>query len=461
MTWLTAHLEIVFGGTLALFAVLLLVQQRRSPQSTAAWLLFVFLLPYLALPMFLAFGVRKPYRASHLNFSEPDRIEPPAAAMDIFFRELGMPGARSGNRIEIFEDGATAFAGLNRLITGAEHTIDAEFYIVENDEIGRAFVELLTRRAREGIRVRLMIDRFGGLSRPRQALERLREAGGEVLFSSPFLGLPGRGRLNLRNHRKTLVADGCRVFAGGMNVGRAYMSADAAAPALWTDLSFALEAPALRSNSNILTSDLDDAHRRAAPEAGEIPPSEIRCAAVREGNAVLQPIPSGPDISGDTLHDGLVAAIHRAERRVWIVTPYYLPTDQLAHALNIATLRGLDVRLLVPAKSNQTLADLARGIYIRGLADAGGRVFLTRDRRMIHAKAGIIDDFAWLGSANFDVRSMYLNFEAALFAYDAGTVAHLERWFEDQCALCSEGPPQASLPRRIAEGAFRLAAPVL
>lgn len=463
MAWLIAHLEVVFGGTLALFAVLLLVQQRRSPQSTAAWLLFVFLLPYVALPAFLLFGIRKPKTARALAPPAGLPVPSPQSDLDSAFRAFGLPPAQVGNRFSLLPSGEDAFSALRTMIERAEQSIDAEFYIVKDDPIGEAFVSMLAERAREGVRVRLLIDFFGGMKRPRKALRELAAAGGEVLFSAPFLGLPGSGRINLRNHRKCVIVDERVAFAGGMNVGCDYMSAGpGTAPAAWTDLSFEIEGPAVEVYRSVLLADMDTAlirNRRSGSSASARTNSE-HLPMPGPGQAVLQPVPSGPDIRRDPLHDGIVCAIHGARRRVHIVTPYFLPTDPLAHALHVACLRGIDVRILVPERSNQMLANLARGTYLRNVRDAGGRVFLLRDR-MIHAKAGMIDELAWVGSANFDVRSMYLNYEIVSFIYDAGSLETLESWMSGQFSLGQEGLPDVGLPRRIAEGAFRLAAPVL
>lgn len=388
MNWIIAHFEIVFGGTLAIFAVLLLVQKRRSPQSTAAWLLFVFLAPYIALPAFLMFGVRKPKSARQLKFFDRPEVPPVRSDLDETFRAYGLPPAQSGNRFQLLTTGEDAYAALRDMIHKAKRSIDCEFYIVANDPVGTAFVELLADRARAGVRVRLLVDYFGGLSRPRDALRKLEEAGGEVLLSLPFLGLPGSGRINLRNHRKTLIVDDCSAFAGGMNIGLDYMSlGDGSAPAQWTDLSFLIEGPAVEVYREVLFSDIRAAQRHQGAQADAI------CALPASENegAILQPVASGPDFLMDALHDGIVSAIYRARRRVYIVTPYFLPTDHLSHALYIACQRGLDVRLLVPEKSNQSLANLARGSYLRTFRDVGGRVFMLKGG-MIHAKAGIIDD---------------------------------------------------------------------
>ena len=174
----------------------------------------------------------------------------------------------------------------------------------------------------------------------------------------------------------------------------------------------------------------------------------------------MQLVPSGPDTRDDALHDSLVQAIHAASGRIWLVTPYFLPTEQLGQALATAARRGLDVRILLPQKSNQKIADFARGAYLRELADCGCKI-LRYMPGMLHAKAGIIDDFGWVGSANFDVRSMLLNFEMVLFLYDPASVAELARWLKALEQDCHEGIAPAGFSRRVAEGVFRLGTPVL
>jgi len=155
-----------------------------------------------------------------------------------------------------------------------------------------------------------------------------------------------------------------------------------------------------------------------------------------------------------------VNAIHSARRRVWLATPYFLPTEFLGNALSIAAKRSVDVRVVLPQTSNQKLADFARGAYLRDMQDAGCRIEFFQGG-MLHAKAGIIDEFGYLGSANFDVRSMLLNFETTLFVYDPGSVQALADWYRLQEERCTSGLPPAGFFRRISEGVFRLGAPVL
>ncbi len=177
------------------------------------------------------------------------------------------------------------------------------------------------------------------------------------------------------------------------------------------------------------------------------------------GGSVLQLVPAGADVPEDPLHDALVFACHSARSRLWIVTPYFLPTPPLSEALSIAARRGVDVRVLVPARSNQRLADLARGGWLRELARNRCRVHLHP--QMVHAKAVLADDLAFVGSANFDARSLLLNFEAMVLLYNPGDVAAVRGWMEGLLAQAPEGIAKAGLVRRSVEGLFRLGSPIL
>ena len=455
MSWLWVHFEAVFVTLLALVTAVVILQQRRTPQSAAAWLLFIVAVPYVAIPLFLSLGFRKRAR----RFKPITFENTPAAAsvttaphMDAIFQSHNIPAATTGNALRLLPTGEAAFSSLIDLCRSATTDLDALFYIVANDQAGRAFVNELTLRAQAGVRVRLLMDGLGNLTPPRAALSALRAAGGEVLFFSPLFQMPHRLHLNLRNHRKMVIADGTRVFAGGMNVAADYMGPGQGV-GRWSDLAYLLDGPATATFRDIFRSDWAAAGGSDAP----IDPPTNR---PQTGTATVQLVPSGPDTKGDPLHDALVNAIHAASNRVWIVTPYFLPTEFLGNALAIAAKRRVDVRILLPRKSNQHLADFARGAYLREMQDAGAKILLFQ-KGMIHAKAGIIDDVAYVGSANFDIRSMMLNFETALFAYDPASVGQMADWYLSQERHCSAGAPQAGHLRRIAEGVFRLGAPVL
>ncbi|VDC28370.1 putative cardiolipin synthase YwiE [Pseudogemmobacter humi] len=451
MYLLFEHFLVVMGVLAVASAIVLALQPRRTPQSSAAWILFIILVPYIAVPVFLVLGFRKSRRSfptlmfpAHPGSEPPD---PPALARD--FAALGAPGARQGNRIVLHETPEAARAALEALVKGARHRIDIILYVLAPDASGRWFLDLLTGKLREGVEVRLTIDWLGSLRRPRRALNAFTAAGGELRWFSPLGHLTDTANLNLRNHRKMVIADCARVWSGGRNVGDEYL---ASPPGEWLDLSFTAEGPVVDGFNAVFASDWE--------VAGDPLPEPVAPPCPPRGEALLQLVPAGPDEAQDVLHDGLVAAIYRARRRVWIATPYFVPTELLAQALATAARSGLDVRLFVPAKSNQWTTDLTRGPYLRAMARTGVRV-LRYMPGMMHAKAGIVDDAAWIGSANLDVRSMLLNFETVMMIYDPETLAAVESWFRALEPDCVAGTAPARLPRRLIEGIFRLGAPIL
>ncbi|KAF0677120.1 phospholipase D-like domain-containing protein [Profundibacterium mesophilum] len=443
-------LHVAVGMVLSMITLVVILQQRRSPQSTAAWVLFVIVLPYAAIPLFLLLGFRKRgSRFSAIAYREADETIEPVHEVGHVLRDLGIPGATRHNALTLLTGNAEAEAALFDLVRSARERIDATFYLIRNDPSGESFVDLLTERAEAGIEVRLILDRLGSLSRPKAALRRFAEAGGTLTYFSPLIQPPDKGHLNLRNHRKLVIADLNRVWSGGRNIGDEYFGVG---PGAWQDLSFTVSGPVVQTYIDVFSSDWNVTAKGSAL----MPPIDV---PDRDATAIVQLVPSGPDAPNDPLHDGLVNAIHRAEKRVWITTPYFLPTEALLHALHTAAHRKIDLRIVMPRRSNQWTADFARGAYVRDLEIAGARIF--RHEGMIHGKAGIIDDFGWLGSANFDVRSMLLNFETTLFIYDHASLEAMTEWMLRLQDEAREGLRPAGFTRRLAEGIFRLGAPIL
>jgi cardiolipin synthase len=443
------HFLVVAGVLIAAVSVMIVLTQRRTPQSAVAWLLAMVLVPYLAVPVFLALGFRKQgSRYPSIRFTASRRMEETSThPLSDTLHQLGAPRAVGGNALHFQESPEAARDALYALLEEARERVDVLFYIIDPDDEGRAFVRRLTQLAEAGVEVRVLLDRLGTLRRPKSEIEALRAAGATVAFFSPFLHPPDRGHMNLRNHRKLVAVDARRVWTGGRNIGRHYL-----APGGWADLSCTLEGPAVQHVMEVFSTNW-------AIAVGE-DREDIAVQHDATGEAVVQVIASGPDEPADALHTGLVQAIHAAQQRVWIATPYFVPTEHLSQAIITAARRGLDVRVLVPHRSNKRVTDFARGGYLRSVVRSGGLVLRAPDE-MVHAKMGVIDDVAWHGTANFDVRSMLLNFETVLFHYDNASVAQLCDWFERKSEGAHEGMPNVWMVHRVLEGVFRLGSPIL
>ena len=466
MNWALTHLSAVAAGVAFVLVAMSVLRQHRTPQSAFAWLLFVALIPYLGVPAFIALGARKTLPArSLMSFADAGRRAPggpgaleagalPAmsAAIERLAISAGLPQASSGNRVELIASGEAAYRQLVAIVEEASHCVDLTFYKFADDSVGRDIAIRLARRARQGVRVRLLLDGYGSRPKPHAALRELQESGGELRIFSPLSEAPIRGHINLRNHRKMAVGDRRRVFAGGANIALEYMGPTALAER-WVDLTFHVEGPCVGSYAAMFEADWRRAGRgRSAMPADAAEP-------VRAGDAIVQLLPSGPDIEHDVLHDALVLACHQTRRRILIVTPYFLPSQALADALSIAARRGVDVRLIVPARSNQRVADLGRASFLREAREAGVNVLAHPG--MVHAKAMVFDDCGFAGSANFDVRSLFINFESMLVLHSAAEVGALALWAEELARRCSHWRPADGLGARLGERLFRLAAPLM
>ncbi|MDR3620807.1 MAG: cardiolipin synthase [Paludisphaera borealis] len=468
--WVITELTTLLGFGLAIVFIAHLIRQKRSPSSTLAWLLAIVLIPYIGVPLYILFGGRKMKRMA----ARKQRVYAPgtpkkADLIDFdtqrLLRSYGVPEESQGNRVEIVETGEEAYARLVEMIEGARSTLFIMTFVLSDDEVGRALIEMLTRKAQAGVTVRLLIDDVGSWWLPRRALAPLIKAGGHVAYFMPVFHIPFRGRANLRNHRKIAVADHRVAFAGGMNLTASYIG-PLADPARWRDLAVMVEGPAVDDLEWLFFSDWkfatgEDLAMQFPRPIG--PPHDHAPATLshRPGNSVVQVVASGPDVEGDPLFESLLSLVFFARERIWILTPYFVPDEMLVRGLALAARRGVDVRLIVPWKSNHPITDVAREGYLRELHEAGASVLLYRPT-MLHAKAVIFDDkLVAIGSPNMDNRSLFLNYEVALYIFSAESVAETARWAERLMAGSTVYEPKRGASREIAESVLRLVSPLL
>jgi cardiolipin synthase len=460
--WARSDLLTHLGFLLALVFLANLLRQRRSPGSTIAWLLVILLFPYVGVPLYVMFGGRKmnprARRKQRIYQRPEDGVERGVDwGTERLLASYGIPPASPGNRVELVTSGHNAFSWVIRLIDEARSTIHITTYIFGGDEGGRVILDRLRQRVSEGVIVRLLIDDYGSWRLRRRCLSPLIEAGAEVAFFMPVLHIPFRGRSNLRNHRKLVLIDRSIAMTGGMNLAWPYLGPPDAQN-LWRDMAIIVEGPAVSDLETVFASDWKFA--TGDEPTGGVSPSNSHRLAGQESNLV-QVVASGPDVAGDPLYESLLALIFSARERIWVVTPYFVPDEMLARALNLAARRGVDVRLIVPARSNHLSADLARASYLRDLHNAGGRVLLFAPV-MLHAKVVILDDqLAIIGSANMDMRSLFLNYEVAVFVWSRSHVEQLATWAETLMAGSRRDLPIPGWPREIAENVVRLLSPLL
>ncbi|WP_236598662.1 phospholipase D-like domain-containing protein [Ramlibacter monticola] len=456
--WLTLHAAVVLLA-LATYAIQSLARrQRRHPSAAIGWVLFLALAPYVALPLFLLLGTRKTVRARRhprqaMEDAAREALNEPAGRFRALAFGLRLPEPVPCRELTVHEDGAMALARLRALLVAARHTLEVSSFLLGRDVVGEEVMALLAQRAREGVRVRLMIDGVGLYLGGRPNLRPLRTAGVEVgLFVRPWVS-PLRGRVNLRNHRKVAIADGEWLWTGGRNLAAEYFVAPTAPwrrDGPWTDLSFDLHGP-------LAVQAREQFERDWATALGAPPPLVRRMPlpVASPGEALAQLLPSGPDQADDTLHELLVDACFNAQRRILAVTPYFVPDPVLMMAFALAARRGVTVDLLLPHRSNHRLADLARAASVRELLDSGGRVWLAPT--MLHAKLVVVDrTVALAGSLNLDARSLFLNYEMMVAFYDPQALDRFTTWAEQVCASAEVlKPHRVSSVREFGEGLLR------
>lgn len=452
--WVTLHSLIVMAGLAIYITSSHSLHLRRHPSASIAWVVALVLLPYVTLPLYLIFGIRK-VGSGHAGVRLPAVPAQPSDIASLAMRTrqlaaiMALPAAAAYRQLALHEDGAQALQALRKMIAAATRSIDLSTFIFARDELGTEIAALLRQRAREGVHVRLLVDGIGAYLGRRADYRSLSAAGVQVALFVPPLRSSLRGRTNLRNHRKMVVVDGEWLWCGGRNLAAEYFEGEANASGNppWVDLSFDLRGDLAQQAQQQFERDWRFA------TGGEF--AEVRAPAGPEappGAAIGQLIASGPDQKDDTFYTLLISGFFISRRRILIATPYFVPDPTLLMALTLAARRGVTVDLLMPRRSNHRLADMARRHALRELTAAGAHVrFLPH---MLHAKVVVIDDeVALTGTANLDERSLFLNYELMVSFYEAGDVARIAQWVERQQAPAVPYVPQPpSFWKRIREG---------
>jgi cardiolipin synthase len=454
---------------------------KREPMSAIAWSLAVILLPYAGPILFVLFGYqtihrpiekkkkkRKTYRklATDVPSEAKPGAEPPPVSVPARWEMLarlahqgeGFP-VTAGNRLTFYHAGEPAYCAMLDAIAAARHHVHLEFFIFRPDESGRRFVDALTAAARRGVEVRFLYDSFGSFSMSARKLRELSRAGGKVAAFLPLLNPLYRLRINLRNHRKILVVDGRTAFTGGLNIGDEYLGKD---PKLgyWRDTHFRVEGPAVESLQRVFLEDWHFATEEMTRGPEYYPPN-----MEQPGKSLVQVVHSGPDTEYKVIRETYFAGILRGRKRVWIASPYYVPDPGLRDALTLAGRAGVDVRFLGLFRPDWWVPFLAARYYWAELLDAGVKVY-QYTRGMMHSKYVLVDgEWASVGTANADNRSLYLNYEVNCLIYDPAAVEELEQHYLKDLESSVRIDPAVFATRpfasRLAENAARLMSPVL
>jgi len=448
------HFLIVFGELMIVVALIHMLYKRRSPASIISWLLSMVLLPYLFVLLYFIFGTRKRknrYKKEHILLTtSPDEDE--HNPIDGILKNCGISRVKRNQEFKIYTDSSEAYQLFMDSIENSKKSIYISTYVLKYDKTTKKILNALEKKAAKGLEIKLLVDSIGSwqLYFRRDHLRKLKKAGGEVEFFMPALKMPFRNYINLRNHRKIYMFDETLVLSGGMNLADEYLGEEKQKDR-WEDILFSSKGSCVRDFFEVFASDWFYASSKRV---------EFKNRDLKEsGDTDIQIVPSGPDMEKDGLYEALLCAIFEAKRRIWIVTPYFVPNDSLSQALIIARHKGVEVKLITPKKSNHISADLIRCSFMRDLEDEGVEIWLY-EGSMLHAKAVIFDDTSVvLGSVNIDNRSLFLNYEVATFVYTKRVINETSEWMKSLLLESKLGIKEASRFRIIMENFMRIFAP--
>ncbi len=394
-----------------IYVLLRVMRARISPAYLLLWGPLAWLFPIPSALVLFLFGGRK-----HSSLADAKK-----EVNRVAWRLSDEPDF-GGNRFHLLGDrhGQDTFGELRRQIKGAKRRISLSTYILSDDAVGREIVNLLTARAKEGIEVRLLVDAIGSFGIPLRLCRPLRRAGGKVARFNPALPMQGKGSANWRNHRKIAVFDGTSAIIGGQNLGLRYMG-DRPSNRRFRDCSFLIEGPTAAAIERVFFADWC----QATDETPMSFATQLRERSPHVGPARVEVISSGPDCEGDPLWETYVKLFSNCKRSITVVTPYFVPDRTLFTLLVTAAHAGRHVKIMVPRRSDHRLLDLARRWYLRNLREAGAEIHFFKPD-VLHAKLVIVDEeHLVVGSANLDMRSLFLNYEIGAIVRDPAAVAEV------------------------------------
>jgi cardiolipin synthase A/B len=418
----------LFMLTLAVWGHVLLT--KRNPYSMALWFTLVGALPALGALLYWSFGINRVARKARRrqrhapeaadtapSAKVPEELLPLRAVGDSLSRRPLV----GGNRVDLLVDGDQAFPAMLQAIEEARHTLGFCSYIFDDDRLAERFADSLRDAARRGVQVRLLVDGIGAFGMGPRLRRSLTATGGRLASFWPrgrFLKHPG---LNLRNHRKILVADGRVGFTGGLNVSQRHVTPEGSSRPESSDLHFRVEGPVVEHLSTAFAEDWELATGEHLRGPGWFP------SPVRAGDVLARGIPSGPDRTLGRLHSLLLGALRNARHSVDLMSPYFIPDEPILEALRTASRSGVRVRLVLPRQADHRFMSWAAQAYLMQVVEAGVEVFLV-ESSFVHSKVAVVDgQWATFGSANLDPRSFRLNFEF-----------NVEAWSPDLARRCQQ-----------------------
>lgn len=474
-------------GVVLILNLLLLIGmiflEKKKPQNIMAWMAVLTFLPVIGFVFYALLGSGLSPRVKNMikkkAISEKDILKNikglktfseviglkvlsrDAELVKLCFDMGGYPCI--GNDVKIFCHGMEKMAILKQDLLEAKKSINMEYYIFANDKIGKEIMSILIKKAKDGVKVKLIYDSIGSKSSPRRFFKKLKKAGGEVAeFFPPLFHIRAiNTKINYRNHRKIAVIDGKIAYTGGINIRDDHMGMTKRLSP-WRDASIRIEGSGVFPLQNIFLDDWRYATKDSTPVEEYVkfyfPPPEPA------GDVALQVITSGPDSDWQKIKEAYIKMIVSAKKRVYLQTPYFVPDDAFMSALIIAKKSGVDVRIMLPAKPDKRTVYLPSLSYAREMAEAGIKIYFYKG--FLHAKTLLVDDNKLsIGSCNLDNRSFGLNFECTAIMYSEQlNRKYLECLEEDfiDCVVADDAYfKKTSLITKMGQAVYRMLSPLL
>jgi cardiolipin synthase len=454
------------------FTIAMVVLDNRHPVRTLAWVLVLFYLPFVGLVFYFFFGrstrhqrligyktQASLYKRPRERFLAQEALSPTASASPVmnFFRKVSRALPFEGNDTRIFTTGYDMLHSLLRDVRQARHHIHLEFYIFEDDAVGRLVRDALIDKARQGVEVRLLYDDVGSWHVPNRFFEEMKREGLSVEAFLKVRFPQFTGKVNYRNHRKLVIIDGRVGYIGGMNIALRYMKG--VEWGVWRDTHLRVDGKAVYGLQTAFLTDWYVATQQLITQAVYYPEVQSR------GRALMQVVTCDPVGEWHDIMQGLLLAILNAKKYFYIETPYLLPTDPIIVALRTAALAGVDVRVMIPERGDARFIHLGTLSYLEELMRAGVKVYFYR-KGFLHSKLMVSDDsFSTVGSTNVDFRSFEHNFEVNAFMYDTRSARALKTIFmrdqRDAVLLNEKEWMKRPWRQKAAESVVRLMAPLL
>ena len=457
--------------------MLTVLMDNRQPAKTIAWVLVLLFVPVVGIVLYIFFGqnTRKMKlisgrsldqlsKRSMLEFVEQRNLRMPEyfSSLVRLFTNQSLALPFKDNAVEFYTDGYQFFPALLQAIKSATNHIHLDTYIIADDPLGRLVSDALIAKAREGVEVRLIYDDVGCWRVPERFFDRMRQAGVKVRSFMPVRFPAFTSKVNYRNHRKVCVIDGIQGFIGGMNIALRYVKGLHHGTLPWRDTHMRLRGSVVYALQRAFLVDWYFVDRTLINDHRYYPPMPWHIS----NDSLAQVVTSSPIAQWPDIMQGYVRILLEAKRYVYMETPYFLPTEPVMFAMRTAALAGVDVRLLIPRRSDAWLIQLASMSYVTETLEAGVKVRLY-EKGFNHSKLLVADDqISTCGSTNIDFRSFENNFEANVFFYDRQTALRIKDIYmrDEDCSInFSEARELHHRPymHRFVESLLRLLSPLL